>query len=250
MNKQLIIAHRGESFIASENTLASVNLAWENGADAVEVDIRLTKDNQVVVIHDANTSRVTGKFRWIRNTELNELKSLDIGKSKNNKFKGEKIPTLKEVLETLPHDKKILIEIKSNYKIIPFLKDVINASELRSDQIEIISFKLKTLIEVRKQLPTFPIYWILEFDGFGIRKIFRSSLNEIILKAVNYNFTGLDLGVRQTLKVDTIRQIKSTGLKLYVWTVNNPTIAKSLFDKGVDGITTDRAGWLKKQIET
>ncbi|MCD4832188.1 MAG: hypothetical protein K8R31_00185 [Bacteroidales bacterium] len=248
IHKQLIIAHRGESFNAPENTLSSINLAWKNEADAVEVDIRLTKDNKVVVIHDAHTRRVSRKLRWISNTELKELKRLDVGKYKNRMYKGERIPTLQEVLSTVPKAKKILIEIKSGVKTISFLKDVIDKSELKPNQIEIISFKLEDLIEIRKQLPALAVYWILVHDVAWYKKIFRLPLNKIISKAVNLQLTGLDLGIKQTLNTETIRKIKSAELKLYTWTVNNPEKAKSLFDMGVDGITTDRAGWLKNAL--
>ncbi|MCK5168680.1 MAG: glycerophosphodiester phosphodiesterase [Bacteroidales bacterium] len=250
MHKQLIIAHRGESFNAPENTLSSINLAWENGADAVEVDIRLTKDNQVVVIHDAHTWRVSRKFRWISNTELKELKKLDVGESKDIKYKGERIPTLKEVLNTVPNGKKILIEIKSERKIIPYLKNVINNSALQTNQIEIISFTLGTLIEVRKQLPKFSVFWILALDYSWIRKFFRPSINRIILKAIKYNMNGLDLWAGRMLDSEVVKKIKSAELKLYTWTVNNPEKAKTLFDMGVDGITTDKAKWLKDQLKS
>ena len=241
MNKQLIIAHRGESFDAPENTIVAINMAYENGADAVEVDVRLTKDNQVVVIHDASTWRVSRKLRWISNTDLKVLKNLDVGKYKNIKYEGEKIPTLHEVLSTVPKGKKILIEIKSGRKIIPYLKNVINSSELESKQIEIISFKLTTLIEVRKQLPQLSVLWILSLDYYWIRKLFRPSINRIISKAIKYNVNGLDLWAGQMLDNNAVKKIKSAELKLYTWTVNNSKKAKSLFDMGVDGITTDRA---------
>ena len=250
MHKQLIIAHRGESFNAPENTLSSISLAWENGADAVEVDIRLTKDNQVVVIHYSHTLRVSRKFRLISNTELKELKKLDVGKYKNIKYKGERIPTLKEVLNTVPKGKKILIEIKSNSKIIPYLKNVINASTLQAGQIEIISFKLGMLIELRKQLPQIQVFWILALDYSQIQKFFRPSINRIILKAIKYNMDGLDLWAGQMLDNNVVKELKSAGLKIYVWTVNNPEKAINLFDMGVDGITTDKAKWLKDQLES
>ena len=88
--KSLIIAHRGESFDAPENTLASINLAWERGAGAVEIDVHLSKDNQIVVIHDSNTKRVGAKNKKVSKQTLSELKKLDIGSWKNVKWKDEK----------------------------------------------------------------------------------------------------------------------------------------------------------------
>lgn len=249
MKKPLVIAHRGESFLAPENTMSSINLAWENGADAVEIDVHLTKDKQIVVIHDTNTWRVAKKYKRISSSNLNQLKKIDVGKLKNSKYKGERIPTLQEVLGTVPGEKKILIEIKSNNKIIPFLKREIEDSELSNYQVELISFNLKTLIEVKKQLPHYSVLWVRELDYYWIRRVFRPSINKIISKAIKNNVQGLDLWAGKILNLNAIKKIKSSNLKLYVWTVNNPDQAKDLFDMGVDGITTDRAKWIKDQLK-
>lgn len=250
MNEKLIVAHRGESFIAPENTLSSINLAWQNGADAVEIDIRLTKDNQVVVIHDAHTFRLARKLKWIRNSFLKDIKKLDVGKYKNKKYKGEQIPTLLEILKTVPDNKKILIEIKGRSSVIPYLENAIHDSGLKPNQIEIISFNINVLVEVRKKLPEFSVFLISELDYYWIRKVFRPSIDRLISKAVKYNLNGLDLWAGQMLDIETIKKIKSAGLRLYIWTVNNPGKAKMLFEWGVDGITTDRAKWLKDQLNS
>ena len=113
----IIIAHRGESYDAPENTLASINLAWQRNDDAVEVDVHLTKDNRIVVIHDPNTKRITGQNKKIKNSTLTELQTLDFGSWKAEKWKDEKIPTIDEVLQTVPVNKKIIIEIKSGKNI-------------------------------------------------------------------------------------------------------------------------------------
>jgi glycerophosphoryl diester phosphodiesterase len=249
MQNQFIIAHRGESFEAPENTLSSVNLAWENGADAVEIDIRLTKDNQIVVIHDSNTRRVSGKYKQIKNSNLNELQNLDVGKFKSQKYEGEKIPTLKEVLATVPSGKKILIEIKSSRKITPYLKEVITKSDLPINQIEIISFNLKTIIEVGKQIPQFDVLWVSAFKYGGVFRFLKMPVDKIIAKAIKYNINGLDLLAGEMLDAEMVKKIKSAGLKLYVWTVNDPEKARYLFNAGVDGITSDRAKWIKNKLE-
>lgn len=230
--------------------MSSINLAWENGADAVEIDVRLTKDKHIVVIHDTNTWRVAKKFKCISNSNLKELKTVDVGKFKNSKYLGESIPTLQEVLSTVPKGKKILIEIKSNYKIIPILAKDLKHSTLSPNQIEIICFELKTLNKVKKQLPQYSVLWVCELDYSLIRKIFSPSINKIISKAIKYNIHGLDLWAGAVLDVNAIKKIKSSNLKLYVWTVNNPDQAKALFNLGVDGVTTDRAGWIKDQLES
>ena len=126
----LIIAHRGESFDAPENTLSSVNLAWERDAEAVEVDVRLSKDNHVVVFHDRTTKRIGNRSEKVKNQTLAELRELDVGSWKSEIYVNEKIPTLAEVLQTVPDGKRIIIEIKSSQKTIPYLVEDINNSGL------------------------------------------------------------------------------------------------------------------------
>src|SRR5665647_3725193 len=96
------IAHRGESFAAPENTLAAIKLAWTNNADGVEIDVRLSKDKKIVVIHDMNTKRTSGLSRRVKSHSIDSLKKLDVGSWKGKKWLNERIPTLKEILENVP----------------------------------------------------------------------------------------------------------------------------------------------------
>jgi glycerophosphoryl diester phosphodiesterase len=95
-SKPLIIAHRGESFDAPENTLAAINLAWERGAEAVEIDIQFSKDRELVVIHDTDTKRLAGIDKKVVDQTLEELKKLDVGVWKDIQFKGERVPTIRK----------------------------------------------------------------------------------------------------------------------------------------------------------
>ena len=105
-----IIAHRGASHEAPENTLASVRLGWAQGADAVEVDVRQSRDGHIVVIHDAHTRRTAGVTRRVRAETLDELRALEVGRWKHRRHAGEKIPTLAEVIETVPPGKRLFVE--------------------------------------------------------------------------------------------------------------------------------------------
>jgi len=104
---QQIIAHRGASYLAPENTLASVKLGFEQGADAVEVDIHLSKDKRLMVNHDKDTRRTAkGRNYLIKETDSKVLRVLDVGVWKDDKYKGEKMPFLDEVLLEVPLEKK------------------------------------------------------------------------------------------------------------------------------------------------
>src|SRR5690554_3096282 len=97
-----LIAHRGASWLAPENTLASVVLAWEMDADAVEIDIYLTSDNQIVLFHDATTKRTAGRDGLVEEQTLEQLRELDVGSWKGPQWEGEKIATLDQALATVP----------------------------------------------------------------------------------------------------------------------------------------------------
>ncbi|MEW6306614.1 MAG: glycerophosphodiester phosphodiesterase family protein, partial [Verrucomicrobiota bacterium] len=102
-----IIAHRGASYDAPENTMASVKLGWKQKADGVEIDIWLTKDGKIILLHDENTKRTTGVDKKVHEQTFDELRRQDAGSWKDPKFKGEKLPTLDEVLKTVPKGKRL-----------------------------------------------------------------------------------------------------------------------------------------------
>ena len=108
----MIVAHRGSSHEAPENTLAAFKLAWEQGADAVEGDFLLTKDNQIVCFHDKDTKRLTGQKLVVAQTSFANLQKLDVGKWKNEKFRGTRMPLIGDVFATIPQGKKIFVEVK------------------------------------------------------------------------------------------------------------------------------------------
>ena len=247
--KLLIIAHRGESFDAPENTLASVNLAWERGAEAVEVDVHISRDNHVVVIHDAKTKRIGGRNKKVKSQTLVQLKELDVGSWKSDKYTGEQIPTLKEVLETVPTGRKLIIEVKSDIKTIPYLKKNVENSGLKNDQIEIISFNYGVVAEAKRILPNHKVLFLADLDYNAYTKLRSSSVEKLISKAKYANLDGLNVWAGKILTKEFAQKIKSAELLLYVWTVNDPKKAKELVSWGIDGITTDRAQWLKGMLK-
>lgn len=105
---QMITAHRGASYDAPENTLAAINLAWEQGADAIEADFYLTRDGQIVAFHDRTAKRTGGVDRAVESMTLAELKQLDVGSWKSAAFAGEPVPTFVEVLANIPAGKRFV----------------------------------------------------------------------------------------------------------------------------------------------
>lgn len=244
-----LIAHRGESFDAPENTLAAINLAWERGALAVEVDVHLTADNHICVIHDSTTFRTTGKKLVVRKTKMSQLKELDAGLWKGEKWRGEPIPALAEVLETVPSNGKLIVEIKSSSKILDKLKYEIERSGLRNDQVEIIAFGLNTIAAAKKLMPEHKMLWLTELFNPYIHSVSGKSPKSLIKYVKAKALDGVNVGDCRYLTNRYASELKQAKLEVYTWTVNNPQRAKQLLDFGVDWITTDRPSWMRDMLK-
>ncbi len=244
----LIIAHRGESNDAPENTMAAISLAWERGAEAVEVDVQLSKDNVLVVIHDTDTRRLAGIDKKVVDQTMEELKKLDVGIWKDIQFKGEQIPALEEVLDTITAGKKLIIEIKSGPETIPVLQNILASKHLLPEQIEIIGFDLETMILAKHSFPENKVLWLLDLDYTWYTRLFKPSVLRGIKKAKKHHLDGLNIYAGKMINKKMIDQIHGAGLLAYCWTVNDIEKARKLTDWGIDAITTDGAAWLSHHL--
>ncbi len=239
ISAQNIIAHRGASYLAPENTVAAAKLAWELGADAVEVDIYLSKDNRVMVIHDKNTKRTcSGKKNLvIEDSPSMLLRDLDAGEWKGDEFKGEQIPFLKEIIETVPTGKTLVVEIKYRGEILPALKRCIEKSE-KAEQIIFICFDWKMILDTQKEFPDNKCYWLSSSKQGLSKKMKQAAENG--LAGVNLKYSIID--------EEVISMAKENNLEVLTWTVDDPEEAKRLTEIGVAGITTNRPQWLKEEM--
>lgn len=233
------IAHRGASFVAPENTVASAKLAWELGADAVECDIHLSKDNRIMVIHDKDTKRTcSGK----KNLEIADapstlLRDLDAGIWKDAKYKGEKIPFLTEIIETVPEGKTLVVEIKCGSEVIPPLVRGMEKCT-KKKQIVFICFDWKTMVEVKKTFPENKCYWLSASKNGLHKKIVEAAENG--LDGVNLHYSIID---EEVMKI-----ARENKMEVLSWTVDDPAEAKRLTGLGVTKITTNRPDWLKEEL--
>lgn len=240
-----IIAHRGASHLAPENTMASVMLGWEKGAD-VEVDVYLSSDNQIVAIHDSTTKRTAGPELKVAETTSSELRKLDVGSFKSEKFAGEKIPFLADIVQTIPAKRKLYVEIKCGKEILPFLQKLIVDSG-KTSQIVVIGFDLETVTESKKLIPV-PTYWLKGTAKNEETEEWIPHDPELVQVAKENGLDGVDVHYAGVTK-ELVDAATSSGQKLYVWTVDDPTEAVRLARLGVAGITTNRPGWLRKQLK-
>lgn len=243
-----IIAHRGASHEAPENTLASLRLGWEQGADADELDIHMSKDGQAVVIHDGTTKRNIGVDKKVAEQTLAELQTLDAGAWKGPQWKGEKLPTLADALATIPDGKRMFIEIKCGAEVLPELERVVKACGKKPEQLVIIAFDYKTAEQAKKLLPSLRVYWLASYKA-DKKSGELPQIETLIEKVKAAKLDGLDLDHKFPIDAAFVAQIKAAGLGIYVWTVNDIEIARRLVKSGVDGITTDRPAWLREQLK-
>jgi glycerophosphoryl diester phosphodiesterase len=213
--QQTFIAHRGASYLAPENTVASASLAWELGADAVEIDVYLTKDAPSLMLRD-----------------------LDVGSWKDKKYKGEKIPFISEIIETVPDGKNLVVEIKTGSEILPHLKREIEKSG-KLDQMIFICFGWDTILDTKTEFPNNKCYW-LSSSKQGLKKKMEEAA-AAGLEGVNLNFNIID--------EEVLQMANELKLEVLTWTVDDPEIAKRMTELGVKAITTNRPKWLKEEME-
>lgn len=240
-----IIAHRGASYLAPENTMASVMLGWEKDAD-VEVDVHLSRDNRIVVIHDASTKHITGTDLKVKETNSRELRKLDYGSFKGQEFAGERLPFLANVLKTIPPERKLYVEIKCGKEILHVLSRLIIESG-RMSQIVIIGFDIE-IVTSSKQLIHVPTYWLKGTEKVKETEEWIPHDPNLVQMAKDRGLDGLDVHYAGVTK-EFVDAVKAAGQKLYVWTVDDPDEARRLIKLGVSGITTNRPAWLREQIE-
>lgn len=221
-----ITAHRGASKEAPENTLAAFSRAIDDMADYIELDVQMTSDGYIVVMHDTSAYRTTGVLKNISDMTYEEVRSLDAGYWFSEKYKGEKVPSFEEVLKLAKGKVKLNVEIKSSSESETVAKKVVKLIQKYSmqDECVITSFDYDALIAVKnidKDIQTGYILSVAygkfyENDGVDFFSVNASFLTKRIVDAIH-----------------------NTGKQVYAWTVNNDTSIKNLANKGIDNIITD-----------
>lgn len=241
-----LIAHRGASHDAPENTLAALRLGYAQGADAGEIDVHLSRDARIVVHHDADTGRSAGLRQAVAAQSLAELRSLNVGQwgKWNGSAFSEKIPLLSEVLALVPAGRRLFIELKVGAEILPELERVIRTSGLAQAQLPLITFDLATARATKLHLPGHEVCWIAERPSFGSTPL----VDDLIRQAKAAGLDGLDLSYKFPIDAAFVQKVHGAGLKLYTWTVDDPAVARAHRAAGLDGLTTNRPAWMREQL--
>jgi len=233
-----IIGHRGASDDAPENTISSIKEAFRQGADGVEVDVRITKDGKVICMHDKNTLRTTGLSLNINKVKYSELKELDAGSWKSSAWVNEPIPLLEEALEEVPEEKEIFIEIKTGLEIIDPLISLIQSSKIKQKNISVISFSDQVIKKIKLRLPDITANLLVAFDP---------PYNKEKLPQLLENIGADGVGVQNHPKLTRsfVEKIKNLNKNIHVWTVNEGDEAKEYSLMGLSSITTNKPGRIR-----
>jgi glycerophosphoryl diester phosphodiesterase len=225
-----IIAHRGSSSSAPENSKASLLQALKDGATGVEIDLQLTSDNEVVVIHDETIDRTSSGLGFVKDMTLKELKEYDIGSFFDPKFKAERIINLKEALELLKSSKIINIEIKKmvnfNHNIEKEIVKVLESLDL-NNKIIVSSFNhdsLDIINNINNKIITAPLFYARVHNPWEYAKRLGSKYLHLYYKAVDNKL---------------IQSCRKNNIKVNVFTVDKKEDIKKMIEFNVDGIITN-----------
>jgi glycerophosphoryl diester phosphodiesterase len=247
---QMIVAHRGASHDAPENTLAAFELAWQRESDGIEGDFYLTSDGKIVCIHDNDTERTAGIKQVVERSTLAQLRELEYGGWKGPRWKGEIIPTFEQVLETVPDGKTFVIELKSKRPIVPVLAAELGRLDTGAIKLLIITFDQETAKACKQRMPSIPVHWLTSFKK-KINLRYQPTAQQIAETVREIGAEGVGMkGMSEVIDAKFIRQLGAGGCDdFHVWTIDSVDDARYFQDLGAFGITTNRPGMIRSSLQ-
>ncbi|MBI4126669.1 MAG: hypothetical protein HY465_04170 [Deltaproteobacteria bacterium] len=239
----LVIAHRGASAETPENTIAAFERAVELGAEAIELDVQVTRDGVPVVTHNDDLSILTGYKGFVHAVPFSTIRELDAGSHFGKKWKDEKIPTLADALTLIGHHRlRVIIEIKQ--QPLAVAEAVARIGEIvvplaSSIAMTIASFSPKILLEMKRLFPELPRALIINRGPLARARSARTA-RRVDSHTIMAPYAA-PLG-------SLVRQAHRVGRSIYVWTVNKPELVPQCLAMQVDGIITDNVAMVKKHL--
>lgn len=235
----LNIAHRGASSYAPENTIAAFDKAIEQGADAIELDLHVTRDGELVVIHDDTLDRTTNGHGPVHERSLKELMTLDAGRWFGEGFAGQRIPTLARVLDRFAGKVPLALELKAGSSVFHGIEEKV-VSALRQhggiDQVAVASFDHYALRRLKEIEPTIRTAALLVGRPVSLSALAGPAMADGL--AIEASF----------VTATEVAACRAAGLQLVVWVVNEPARMGHFIRLGVDGIITDRPDLLRHAL--
>ncbi len=230
-----IIAHRGASAAAPENSMAAIEQAIADRADWVEIDVQESRDGVVLVIHDEDLKRLAGRNLKVWDATAEQLQRVDIGSRVAPEFSAERIPTLEQVLEACKGKIGVVIELKHYGRAQKLERRVIDLVKAHGmeDEIRIMSLKYDSIKTVRSLQPQWPIGLL-------------SAVSVGDLSRVDADFLAVSTRMATW---SLVRSAQRRSKDVYVWTVNDPLVMSSMMSRGVHGIITDKPAVARDVIQ-
>ena len=232
-----LIAHRGASAEAPENTLAALRVAWDCGADGVEIDLRLTRDGEVVVIHDPLWVRTTGHPGVVADTACEDVANLDAGAWFGEAFRGEPVPRFGDVLKALPPGKILLAEVKTGDDIIEPLKPLVRKAQRRELDLRFLSFDPAVAAALKRSFPE--LSTLLNVEPDAQKGLSPKRRQELIKNVQGWAIDGVSLGFTGEATVEMVRCAREADLETAVWVIDDPVHVAALEVAGVDNLMTN-----------
>jgi len=237
-----VFAHRGASGYAPENTLVAIKKAIEMKADGIEIDIQLTKDGKIVVMHDWKVDRTTTGRGYVYELDYDYIKTLDAGQWFTKDFIGENVPTLEEVLDILPKDMMLNIEIKDTARhhtnIEEKMLDVLKKYPDKFENIIVSSFHHDKIKKLQVLEPKLKLALLTDSEFIEIEKYLSSNG----LSSYSYH-PEINL-----ISKEDVEKLHDRGMKIFVWTVNKEEDLNYLVKLGVDGVITNYPDIMKELL--
>lgn len=243
LDAPMVIAHRGASLHAPENTMAAFLLALQHGADGIELDVQITADGHVVVCHDRTLDRTTTGTGPVSTHTLKEILDLDAGSYFAPDFAGERVPTLREVLQNIADHVLINIELKTIIRSWHTLSEAVVSMirELNSvRRVVVSSFNPMALRRVRCIAPEIPV-------GLIIAPMQPKWLRILFSRMVSYDILHPNRGL---IDEEMIQRQQRDGNRVVVWTLNEPAEIEKFVRFGVDGLITDTPEVARQVIDS
>lgn len=238
--KPLVIAHRGASKEAPENSLAAFILGVKQGCDMIELDIHLTKDKQIVVIHDHTLERTTNGMGEIANLDYEDIKGYDCGQWFSDQYTGEYVPLLEEVMMKVPASVQFNVEIKAAEApgMVSCLIDVLNKTD-RIGSTVVSSFHYGCLAELKKQLPEIRIGMLYHPEVADFTRFEEESGVEVFSLHPHYPL----------VTEAYMETANAAGKTVYPWTADEEADLNRLINLGVAGIITNKPDLLRMILD-
>jgi glycerophosphoryl diester phosphodiesterase len=221
----LVVAHRGAAGAAPENTLAAVRQALADGADWVEIDVQETRDGEVIVVHDSDFMKLAGNPLKVWEGDLATIRNIDVGSWFDDRFAGERVPTLAQVLDTVRGKAQLVIELKyygHDEQLEQRVVDIVEARDM-VDQVAIMSLKLPGIQKLKALRP-----------DWSAGLLAATSVGDLTQLDVDF------LAVNQNMATNAfVKRAHGNGKDVFVWTVNDGLTMSRYMSMGVDGVITD-----------